>query len=46
MYMLPQNELGETPLIRACACGHVEIARVLLEYGAYVDYQKKVFEFI
>jgi disulfide bond formation protein DsbB len=43
-YMLPQNEWGNTPLSRACACGHVETARVLLDHGAYVDHQIKVFK--
>ena len=42
--MLPQNESGlSAPLTLACARGHVETARILLEYGAYVDHQNKVF---
>ena len=45
MYMLPQNEWGDTPLSLACAGGHVETVRILLEYRAYVDYQNKVSEF-
>ena len=42
-YILSQNDSGSTPLAIACVCGFVEIARVQLEYGAYVDYQNKVF---
>jgi ankyrin repeat protein len=41
--MLPQNEWGSTALSLACVAGYVETATVLLEYGAYVDQQNKVF---
>ena len=44
-YILLQNDSGSTPLAIACERGFVETARVQLEYGAYVDYQNKVFEF-
>jgi ankyrin repeat protein len=43
--MLPQNEWGSTALSHACAGGHVETARVLLDHGAHVDQQDKVFGF-
>ena len=45
IYMLPQNEWGDTSLSFACAGGYVETAMVLLEHGAYVDHQNKVSEF-
>ena len=41
-HMLLQDKWGNTALSRACACGHVETARVLLDHGANVDYQNKV----
>jgi ankyrin repeat protein len=37
-----QNEVGDTPLIKACQRGHVETARVLLDHGANVDQQNNV----
>jgi hypothetical protein len=43
--MLPQNEWGDIALFCACAGGHVETARVLLDHWAYVDHQNKVLEF-
>jgi ankyrin repeat protein len=43
--MLPQNKWGYTALYHACMDGHVEIARALLDHGAYVEQQNKVFEF-
>ena len=36
---------GNTALIKACELGHVETARALLDHGAAVDYQNKVFKF-
>ena len=39
---LMQDESGNTALIKACADGRVETARVLLDNGANVDHQKKV----
>jgi ankyrin repeat protein len=42
MYMVPQDEWGSIALSHACAYGHVETARVLLDHGAYVDHQNKV----
>jgi ankyrin repeat protein len=41
--MLPQDEWGNAALSRACVDGYVETARVLLDHGAYVDQQNKVF---
>ena len=43
---LPQNVWGNTALSRASGGGHAEIAKVLLEHGAYVDYRNKVHLFI
>ena len=40
--MLSQDEYGDTPLIAACRRGHVETARILLDHGANVDHQNKV----
>ena len=37
-----QNEYGDAALIGACQGGHVETARVLLDYGANVDLQNNV----
>ena len=37
-----QSMNGNTGLIKACGCGHIETAKVLLEHGAVVDYQNKV----
>ena len=37
-----QSMNGNTGLIKACGCGHVETARILLEHGAVVDYRNKV----
>jgi ankyrin repeat protein len=45
VYMVPQDEWGNAALSLACAHGHVETARVLLDHGAYVDQQNKVFLF-
>ena len=39
---LMQDEDGDTALIEACAGGHVETARILLDHGANVDHQNKV----
>ena len=37
-----QDKDGDTALIEASLNGHIEIARVLLNYGANVDLQNKV----
>ena len=37
-----QSMNGNTGLIKACGCGHIETAKVLLEHGTVVDYQNKV----
>ena len=39
---LMQDEDGDTPLIRACRGGHVEIARALIEHRTNVDQQNNV----
>jgi ankyrin repeat protein len=44
-YVFVQDEIGDTALINACQGGHIETARVLLDHGANVDYQNKVFGF-
>ena len=40
--MWSQDERGNTALIEACENGHVGTARVLLDHGAVVNYQNKV----
>ena len=37
-----QDHLGFTALGAACQEGHTEVARLLIEKGATVDYQNKV----
>ena len=37
-----QGKDGNTPLVEACRRGHVEMARILLDHGANVDYQNQV----
>ena len=37
-----QDEHGLTPLSVACECGHLEVATVLVQNGANVDYVDKV----
>ena len=37
-----QNDLGSTALGTACAQGHVDVAQLLIERGAAIDYQNKV----
>ena len=37
-----QDDLGFTALGTACQQGHTEVARLLIEKGATVDYQNKV----
>ena len=39
---LMQNKLGETALMTASAYGHLETAKLLLERGALVNFQRKV----
>ena len=39
---LVQDADGDTALITACEHGFIEIAKVLLEHGAAMDYQNKV----
>ena len=31
------NENGHTPLMEAASAGHVEVAKILLEYGAGIN---------
>ena len=40
--ILLQNYLGLTPLMGACICGHADIAELLLDHSATIDYQDKV----
>ena len=37
-----QNDLGATALGAASQEGHVDVARLLIERGAAIDYQDKV----
>ena len=37
-----QDHLGATALVVACERGHVDVARLLIERGAVIDYQNKV----
>ena len=37
-----QDMMGCSALIAACLDGFVDVARVLLEHGAIIDYQDKV----
>ena len=37
-----QDELGETPLCVACAKGQLNVACLLLQNGAFVNYETKV----
>ena len=37
-----QDEFGDTPLLEACDQGHLKTASVLIEKGAYIDFQNKV----
>ena len=37
-----QNELGNTPLHAVCAEGHLDVATVLVQNGAVVDFENKV----
>lgn len=38
------NENGHTPLMEAASAGHVEVARVLLEYGAGINTHSNEFK--
>ena len=40
--LMLQDEFGSTALIAACGENNLEVATVLLEGGAIVDYQNKV----
>ena len=40
----PQGEFAATPLIAASDKNHIEVARFLIEHGASIDYQTKVFD--
>jgi ankyrin repeat protein len=40
-----QTNDANTALIIACDRGRIETAKVLLDHGAYVNQQNKVFEF-
>ena len=37
-----QDDLGHPALYAACGEGHVDVARLLIERGAAIDYQSKV----
>ena len=37
-----QDDLGFTALVISCEEGHVDVARLLIERGAVIDYQNKV----
>ena len=39
---LLQNEFGDTPLCTACEKGHLDVATVLVQNGADIDYESKV----
>ena len=39
---LMQDKYGNTALIKACEGGHVETARILLDYGTNIDHQNNV----
>ena len=39
---LMQDNDGNIALIQACRCGHVETARILLDYGTNIDHQNNV----
>ena len=39
---LMQDDVGNTALILACQCGHVETARILLDSGTNIDHQNNV----
>ena len=40
----PQDEYASTPLMAASDENHIEVARFLVECGASIDYQNKVFD--
>ena len=40
----PQDEYAATPLMAASDRNHIEVARFLVEHGASVNYQDKVFD--
>ena len=42
----PQDEYAATPLIAACGENYIEVARFLVERGASMDYQNKVFDML
>ena len=42
IFIVQDDELGETPLIVASSHGHIAVCKLLLEQGATVDYQDKV----
>ena len=37
-----QDDFGSTALVISCEEGHVDVARLLIERGAAIDYQDKV----
>ena len=41
-----QDEYAATPLIAASGKNHIEVARFLIEHGASVNYQNKVFDIL
>ena len=44
-FVSPQHEWGNTALTVACENGYATVAKLLLEYGAIVDYQNKVHDY-
>ena len=43
----PQSDIATTPLIAASESNHnIEVARFLVEHGANIDYQNKVFDIL
>ena len=42
----PQDGVASTPLIAASDENHIEVARFLIDRGASIDYQNKVFDIL
>ena len=41
IYLLTQLQ-GDTPLIQACAYGHLQLTILLIKHGAVIDYVNQV----
>ena len=41
-----QDEYAATPLIAASGKNYIEVARFLVEHGANINYQNKVFDIL